>query len=140
MARELVVPEVAGTHAGRDHQIVKRNLTDARARGGRFDARGCAGFSRGRLGFFDADKRAGALSAKGDLSLHESLPSGARFAQIGGRSHFEVPLAYLARPSLALFQSAPKNAAGVDEHRIRFPTANRGGCDLVMRSWRLRCQ
>ena len=39
-SRELVVPEVAGTHAGRDHQIVEHDLADADARGGRLNRAG----------------------------------------------------------------------------------------------------
>src|SRR5208282_5359427 len=35
--RKLVVPEVARAHAGRDHQIIERDLADAHARGGRLD-------------------------------------------------------------------------------------------------------
>ena len=31
ISRELIVPEVAGAHAGRDHQIIERDLADARA-------------------------------------------------------------------------------------------------------------
>src|SRR5262249_2494601 len=40
MAREFVVPEVARAHAGRDHQIIERNLADAGARGGRLNRAG----------------------------------------------------------------------------------------------------
>jgi hypothetical protein len=38
--RELVVPEVTGSHAGRDHQIIERNSADANALRGCLD---CAG-------------------------------------------------------------------------------------------------
>src|SRR5580704_9014168 len=31
ISRELVVPEIAGAHTGRDHQIIERNLADAHA-------------------------------------------------------------------------------------------------------------
>src|SRR5262249_62270264 len=34
ISRELVVPEITGAHAGRDHQIIEPNLANARARGG----------------------------------------------------------------------------------------------------------
>src|SRR5262249_39157683 len=40
MLRELVVPEIAGAHAGRDHQIIERDLADAHARGVRLDRAG----------------------------------------------------------------------------------------------------
>src|SRR5580704_7321758 len=40
ISSELVVPEIAGTHTGRDHQIIERNLADARARGGRLNRAG----------------------------------------------------------------------------------------------------
>src|SRR6516164_6366562 len=37
ISRELVVTEIVRAHAGRDHQIIERDLADARARGGCFD-------------------------------------------------------------------------------------------------------
>src|SRR6185436_12058681 len=40
ISRELVVSEVTWAHAGRDHQIVERNLADAHARGRRLDDAG----------------------------------------------------------------------------------------------------
>ena len=40
ISRELVVPEVARPHAGRDHQIIERDLADADARGGRLNRAG----------------------------------------------------------------------------------------------------
>src|SRR5262249_25184720 len=38
--RELVVTEVAGTHTGRDHQIIERNPADARTGEGRLNRAG----------------------------------------------------------------------------------------------------
>src|SRR5262249_57157217 len=40
ISREFVVPEVARAHAGRNHQIIERDLMDAGAWGGRFDRAG----------------------------------------------------------------------------------------------------
>src|SRR5262249_56991147 len=40
MLRELVVPEIAGAHTGRDHQIMERDLADAHARGVRLNRAG----------------------------------------------------------------------------------------------------
>src|SRR5262249_50789942 len=37
ISREFVVPEVARAHAGRNHQIIERDLMDAGARGGRLN-------------------------------------------------------------------------------------------------------
>jgi hypothetical protein len=34
------VPEIAGAHTGRNHQIIERNLANARARGGRLNRAG----------------------------------------------------------------------------------------------------
>jgi hypothetical protein len=40
ISRELVVPEIARPHAGRDHQIIERDFANAHARGRRLDRTG----------------------------------------------------------------------------------------------------
>src|SRR5262249_6633827 len=73
ISSELVVPEVARAHAGRDHQIIERDLADPRARGGRLNRAG-GNINAGDLRQEDADVsllRLELADRRGDLGGRE---------------------------------------------------------------------
>ena len=78
ISREFVVPEVARAHAGRDHQIIERDLADAHARRGRLDYAGSnvdAGdlrqeYTEVRLLHLELTDRRGNLGGREDRRRH----------------------------------------------------------------------